>query len=302
MNCLSRVLPPVAPRRAPQTRRNGFTLIELLVVIGIIALLVSILLPTIGKVRVQAQIARTTSILQGMAAAIERYHLEQGSYPGLFSNADITSGKTLTGVGGNITMTENMILSMCGGADPGVAATPAKPPNYIESRVGKGARTFNINANRRVVMDVYLDGTPGVRMAPQAAGSWATTGITGKTDTIIPEYLDNFGDPRPILYLRAVSGNPGISAADETKQYNYSHLLPYQVKPTVSAANALGDFDWVGLPGNSPPVPPDFKSWDSYLTAPNTSGVVRGANTFLLIDAGPDGIFGTKDDIFYGGN
>lgn len=329
-------------QRTPRRPRQAFTLVELLVVIGIIIILLAILLPAAGKVRIQAQTAKTQANIASIASAIERYYQDEHAYPGLFTNdqlqrqnvtsLNLTQKNRAPGSGTEITQTENMVMGLIGGPeiDPAVAqgAPTFGQPKVIDygvtTTIGKGPVNFSTSAQYQSRKAPYIDGADLLpaqpytgsgyaRGAPEMIGS-ATAGIPNRlNDSTFPEFYDAYSVRRPIIFMRAnvgatnicskmgdTRGNAAGTAIQMGAQY-MSYELNFYRRGAVG--NFPGDFqfgstnvDFDFYPGSNASDP------TTYLTHPSIVGSPRGKDKFILISAGADRVFGTTDDIFYGGN
>jgi len=82
---------PVVARQRDRCRRRAFTLVELLVVIAVIAILASLTISILGAVQGKGARSRAQSEVASVAAAIDNYFLDNGSYPPMDAGASNTT-------------------------------------------------------------------------------------------------------------------------------------------------------------------------------------------------------------------
>lgn len=255
----------------PSSLSRGFTLVELLVVIAIIGVLVSILIPVVGKVRRSSQEAATRALIGQIDAACQAYYSDFNSYPGPLSpvfmaSADQnfpngnglvdvsnndpmtsgTSGPGFNGVGGQrITGSENLVLGLMGGLQvdrPSDIGNPASVQfQFNKESVGLGATRFNAKRPGRAI--TYLQNVNLSKgkftddmILKDANGNEITdlnNGSNPSKDTAIPEILDSFSEAMPILYMRARKGGAYDTAAGNPAVNNNNVVVDQTGAPSL---------------------------------------------------------------------
>jgi prepilin-type N-terminal cleavage/methylation domain-containing protein len=276
---------PARPRRA-----GGFTLIELLVVIAIILILIGILIPVVGAVRRRAKAAETNALLVKVANAITSYEQEFRAYPGPLPNNEIyTNGvdpdplndlhhpdtTPWAGAGEDhrkVTAAENLVLGLIGGLRPvddagtwHVAFDPAM------TQSARGAADLNIITNAGAQPKQYSPYLQGVALS---TGRYSDDAGSAD-DTIIPEIVDNFGNPMPLLYLRARRGASGVVSIYGMDTAG-DPVVPDPVTPTNALPTQYDLRDVIAYTGAFSGPPAALARDDSMPPAPGAASIGVG--------------------------
>lgn len=293
---------PIAKKTSKKT---GFTIVELLTVMSIIVILLGLLVPGLNKVRRYARKVRQKNQFYAISVALDLFNAEWEAYPesklsisggyGAIELCEAVMGRDLQGYTPNTADYNNPDTS---GRKPYL---PIENANVYQLKCLYGAGTTN--GDRYVLCDVYktvkynnpdnpLDSMNGKRVGMPILYYKANT--SGTTHSVKKPFYDPEVDN-------------GISIDDPDNIYKYEDNdslvqlgIPWVLTTLVHLMDSTG--------GDTLHTPPLNKSTAQVFYNKTWNDTVTGAwrphrgDSYILLSAGFDGEYGTRDDVFNFGN
>ncbi|NIA16988.1 MAG: hypothetical protein GWO86_01440 [Planctomycetes bacterium] len=281
-------------------KTTGFTIAELLTVIAVLAILLGILMPALNQAKKMARQTKQKSQINSIDIGLNIYKNDQGDYPPSHGyNKDYSYC-------GAQTLTEAMFGQDLLGYHPDSKYEPTDPGNLynnqstLNSRKGPYLDRTNI--------DVFKAGPVGPDDG--VFNPFQNTGLVkdgyvicdvftavNRTITLPNGDKKTFKVGTPVLYFKANTSSTDIKDTTniDKRIYNFwdNELLVAQGRITDGKQHK--EF-FTGGGGNSA-----YEPFYTYIedTIASTSSLRRPVrpDTFLLISAGYDGLYGTSDDI-----
>lgn len=320
-------------RKAEQlNRRAGFTIIELLTVMSIIIILISIMVPSLNRVKRYALQVKQKKNFTAIDAGLTMYNAEFDGYPessqmdrptggvpycGAMRLAEAMVGQDVLGFhpqshfyqkgttdgaapisgtpldsGGNDLYPARRLVNLL--ADPTVPDAAQKLVIEASERERKGLYLTRENANVYVMGELFAD--------------YTTFGTDAYSLPVLCDVYANVPNRRtgrnvgtPILYYKANARSKSFETAPATPALNiYNHLdnidlLSLQVPWMTGKYHPMSPTGGI-TPDGVATDPFVFYTaiWNKKISVPKPFN----SDSYILISAGFDGLFGTKDDVF----
>jgi prepilin-type N-terminal cleavage/methylation domain-containing protein len=280
-------------------RRQGFTVVELLTVLAIIAILVGILVPTISFVRNSAREARQSTQLMAIDMALMAFKGDHGDYP----SSDVLD-KTPYNYCGAQRLAEALVGWDLLGFHPESSWT-ADDLAEVYNLDGLTEEKIEDNLNRRT--GPYLELTTANTF--KLSDLFKTFGPSTwrlEPDTYV--LCDVFGI-KPVSYTTASGATTIVKAGTPILYYkaNASSKLHNTGPVPDRIYNALDNKTLTELKIKDPDRPHlliddgsfEFIDFYNYITDPKVMAIdwPYRPDSYILISAGVDGLYGTDDDI-----
>ena len=300
--------------------RRGFTLIELLTVIAIIALLIGLLSVGSRRVTIISRELRQKSVFHAMTVGLELFHGDFGRYPDSALRGE-DMGYAVTGA-------QHMAEALQGrdqrGIEPRTGWYPPNDEMYQSAAVPDDLYT-NTDASLARRRGPYFELKHGDML--RVPELWEDSGGS-------PIYASNSVNPRdwspmitdvfnrntapgggrigsPILYFKAEPAQPFRVGTDRNEvvnpgqdeysrwTYNFDDNLPVLQLPWLRDPDINGQAVHYQDPDGGDKTPAQVFYEQITLREDPDRGFFRPHNrdTFILISAGWDGVFGTRQDV-----
>jgi len=285
-------------------KKTGLTLVEILVVLSIIALLAGLLLPAMTVVKNTAKETRQKAQFSSINLGLVTFKNDYGDYP--------SSDCPLIGAGSNYSGAQKLAEALLGWDLLGF-----HPKSDFRADGYTKAGDFIYDAANQVFLDqrkdLYLDRETAnaFRLGDDVSG--VDTGLFPR-NAVINEGLapgtyvlsDMFNKRKVILPdgSRVNAGTPILYYKANTSKNKVYDIYEELDNEKIVLLNELQDDNTrivqpLGLPDNN------YEYFYDYITDPKTLNTVHQPyrpDSYILISAGLDGIYGTPDDIRNFGN
>jgi prepilin-type N-terminal cleavage/methylation domain-containing protein len=288
-------------------KRKGLTLIEILTVVGIIAILIGLLLPATSMVRRLAKETKQRAQFTAIGLGLEAFKNDFGSYPA--SNLSVDAGGTYAYTGAQ-KLSEALLGRDLLGYHP---QANLSTPDFTVTSPYNEANDLDIEIRKDLYIDIdtanpyrlgYVDllkpglfNTSNINLIPD---SFAICDVFGRWPIKLTDRSRQVKAGTPVLYFRA---NPVMKliadGATTAVNNDYAHFT-YNYRDNEELVSWMAN----QFPPEQRPNESFFHggaTWfyrqirDTRIFAVPTA---MRRDSYILVSAGHDGIYGTEDDIY----